>query len=110
MGALASVLSVRLCLVPFWTTQPSYRESYPTASKDVEDASWSPENCLADPKRTADPSLRITVVTYCFRMKACCKYIIASRQYGQVLVQKCGLLLMYRTHSNIDERAIVFLT
>ena len=29
-GALASVLSVPLCLVPFWTTQPSYYELHPT--------------------------------------------------------------------------------
>ena len=31
--ALAAVLSVGLCLVPFWTTQPSYREYHPTGFK-----------------------------------------------------------------------------
>jgi len=34
-GALASVLSVRLRLVPFWTTQPSYCESHPTENSPL---------------------------------------------------------------------------
>jgi len=27
-----------------------------------------------------------------------------------MFVQKCGLLLMYRTQANMDERAVVFFT
>jgi len=59
-GAHASVLSVRLCLVPFWTTQPSYRELHFFFRSVVliflEGVSRSPENCLAD------PSLRTTAL------------------------------------------------
>ena len=32
----------------------------------LEGASQSPENCLADPKRTADPSLRTTGIENAF--------------------------------------------